>query len=719
MEINQHEGCRLVNAAWELKVNVVSNQLKVSWTERSTGTRMADDGYLYRFTIPSLHGYRVIDQLEHLVCRLLNEQTIEIRGKAAGLEIIHHFTMSCNQPVMEESIQLVNTTEETISLKHIEMGLQKTFTQDPGWHGKPDAVILPELRNQRLTALPFKHAADDLKGMDRSYTFMDLLARPGEEVRTAENLGCMYFPALHRASEGWAWEYELFTLGIFHFSSVHMMYSVIAVEAYPDRAALRFGGAAMVDGEPAILKRIGKGETVQLGLTRFEQVAGKYYETAYAFRAFLDHQGCRFPASFNPPIHWNELYDNPEWNMNCPTRDFQSKTTRSFTYTKAWIEQEAIKAAQYGAEALYLDPGWDTEFGSFLWGEAWLGSEQAFMDEMKDKYGLQVSLHAPVAPWTSQAGFVSSWSKEAYRKDRTGAILEGSLCLGSTSYLDEAAGRLLDHCAKGAGFIMFDGNNWNGGCWNETHGHPVPYEKNDHMEACMELTRRVKMKYPEVWIEMHDMISGGSRTRYTPVYYQYGMEHSYDMRWGYELMWNPLEDLLEGRSLALFYYNLACNVPLYLHIDLKQDNEHGIVFWWYASTCRHLGIGGTHRHPVIAESQKMWMKQYKRLKKFYTQGEFYGSATCPEEAHFHVLPHENALVINLFNLTTAFRDIKGEIDVAVLGLDPDLWYFVPQPNVAMIDGKLKWTRFLPPLGADLLEIWPSDSLGHPSSVQNS
>ena len=34
------------------------------------------------------------------------------------------------------------------------------------------------------------------------------------------------------------------------------------------------------------------------------------------------------------------------------------------------------------------------------------------------------------------------------------------------------------------------------------------------------------------------------------------------------------------------------SLPLYIHIDLRTDNRNALVFWWYASTCRHLGIGG-------------------------------------------------------------------------------------------------------------------------------
>jgi hypothetical protein len=52
-------------------------------------------------------------------------------------------------------------------------------------------------------------------------------------------------------------------------------------------------------------------------------------------------------------------------------------------YTKAIVEKEAQKGRAYSCEALYLDPGWDTDFATFLWGEQWLGPRKQFIEEMK------------------------------------------------------------------------------------------------------------------------------------------------------------------------------------------------------------------------------------------------------------------------------------------------------------------------------------------------
>jgi hypothetical protein len=174
-----------------------------------------------------------------------------------------------------------------------------------------------------------------------------------------------------------------------------------------------------------------------------------------------------------------------------------------------------------------------------------------------------------------------------------------------------------------------------------------------------------------VLIEMHDMLAGGSTERMTPVYYKYGLPGSYDENWGFELMWGSMDDLRSGRARSLYDYNLGCNIPIYLHIDLRKDNEHCVVLWWYASTCRHLGIGGTHASPAVVRAQQNAMNRYRELERFFKRGEFFGIS---EEIHAHVLPRERAMVVNVFNLSDQDREIGGTVPLKELGLDPSGTY---------------------------------------------
>ena len=72
-----------------------------------------------------------------------------------------------------------------------------------------------------------------------------------------------------------------------------------------------------------------------------------------------------------------------------------------------------------------------------------------------------------------------------------------------------------------------------------------------------------------------------------------------------------------------------------------------MMFWWYASTCRHLGFGGKPTDPAVWAAHKNAMKTYLGLKRFYTQGVFYG---LDETIHCHTLPDLGQCVVNCFNI---------------------------------------------------------------------
>ena len=167
-------------------------------------------------------------------------------------------------------------------------------------------------------------------------------------------------------------------------------------------------------------------------------------------------------------------------------------------------------------------------------------------------------------------------------------------------------------------------------------------------------------------------------------------------------MGGPLKYLREGQALSLYYHALGCNVPVYVHIDLADDTIGCPGLWWYASTCRHLGIGGTHPDPAVAEAQKAAMKRYRSLKPFFAEGDFYGAN---EEIHFHVLPERSDVAINLFNLSDRFRTVSGEISIDALGIDLDRWY--DHPRGVRYDHSsrmLQIARDVPPWSAEVLEM---------------
>ena len=91
---------------------------------------------------------------------------------------------------------------------------------------------------------------------------------------------------------------------------------------------------------------------------------------------------------------------------------------RSITFV-ADIREEAAKAKAIGCQALYLDPGWDTLFGSKIWDESRMGTCKYFAEMLRSDYGLKLSLHTPLTGWCDPTAYPT----EMYRMDRFGQRL--------------------------------------------------------------------------------------------------------------------------------------------------------------------------------------------------------------------------------------------------------------------------------------------------------
>ena len=166
-----------------------------------------------------------------------------------------------------------------------------------------------------------------------------------------------------------------------------------------------------------------------------------------------------------------------------------------------------------------------------------------------------------------------------------------------------------------------------------------------------------------------------------------------------------MEDLISGHAIALYYYNLAYGLPLYIHIDLRKDNASAIEFWWNASTCRHLGIGGTHPDPTVQKAHHEAMATYRRLEQLYKAGVFYG---VDEMTHVHTHPTEPAAVINCFNLEDHTVRRTLEIDPVKFGLDPSHAYAITGAAARRGAGRYFIDVEIPSQGHVLLEVMKSD-----------
>jgi hypothetical protein len=130
---------------------------------------------------------------------------------------------------------------------------------------------------------------------------------------------------------------------------------------------------------------------------------------------------------------------------------------------------------------------------------------------------------------------------------------------------------------------------------------------------------------------------------------------------------SPAEYVKNKLALCLYYYNLAYDIPLYMHINLGRDNENALGLWWFASTCRHLGIGNTHPYPKVVKVQQDAMKLYRSLERYYVNGKFVG---LNEYAHLHTLPERSGGVLNLFNVDDKDTVVSCQIPAKELKVNP-------------------------------------------------
>jgi hypothetical protein len=668
---------RLVSGRLALCVQTRDGLNPNSLVDAQTGYAYADSDYAWpggRF--PSLVAEPEISRCAD------GSRSVRFLARLDKLEIEQTFSAPVSATdTIAETIRMRNTGKRPLDTSGFACGFAKRVYSEKGWH--------LDAENTRFTAIPYRRETESGNFCD--FAVPELLWRSGwcGVCPFLVSKGKLYSSAF--GSEAWAWSQGNSALMLLKYNPDAMEWSLLEPVWRGSDMVLRFAGAGQWKlNDPDSASRLEPDASFSWGTTRIQAVPGTWKEAFGVFRGFMDTRGHHFPEDYNPPVHWNELYDNPLWwGPDTPTR-------RAEFYGMKDMIAEAEKAHELGCEALYFDPGWDTSMASSVWDAGRLGAQADFARMLREKYGLAMAFHTPLAAWSD----VAAYPEEARKMNQDGKRSAG-LCSAAPAYLDSKTQRLLELCRNGAAFLMYDGSWFTGECWDPSHGHKLPLTHQEHCDACYELSRRVHEAFPNVLIEQHDPMTGGFNIRQAPTYFLHGKPGSFDELWGYEYMWDPMADLLEGRALSLYYANLAYNIPYYLHIDLRKDNENALVFWWYASTCRHLGVGGKHPDPKVWEAHRAAMREYLRLKPFYTRGVFYG---LDETVHVHTLPgarpEETKAVMNVFNLGTTAIEREIRFRRADIG-------FAPSANLR-VEGALY--RALP--GDDEVAVWvrlPSQS----------
>lgn len=590
-----------------------------------------------------------------------------------------------------ETLSLKNLSAEAVELDDLRLGFSAGLEERPGW---------------RLCAIPFRVQLD---GSRHDYSTEALLA--GIYDNATFSLHDHPEPPLTERerlrSEAWAWfngDRGLLVIKYNNHAIEHSVAGIIddltgplpddlpeddydldgspqrqlpALPASPTGHVLHFGGAGFcLYHEPTGAQFLAPGQEFTFGVTHYLPFTGGLTQAFRLYREFLEARGHTHPHHYDPPVNWNELYDIGWFHSN-PELLQQN-------YTRTALLKEAALARDCGCDVLYLDPGWEVIEGTTLWDEARLGTPASLVETLRKEYNLGLAFRTILRTYRDY------WPHELLVQHAPGEPPQPvpfgdqqmwEPCLCNPTFWQEKLQRILKITQAGVRFLMVDEMDWRGPCWNPEHGHAVPSTPLEHAQAVLRLANEVRKHTPGLSVEVHDPIWPWVTSRYLPTYWGQGQPKTgfFDENWGFEYMWNCIDDLKTGKALALYYYNLGCSVPLYLHITMAADNDACLFFWWAASTVRHLGIGGKHSHPSIEPPERLpaydpeqryqayqaHMRQYQALKPYFVRGVFTGLA---EHLHLHTLPEEEGGVVNVFNLSEQAQEFEFSIPLETLNL---------------------------------------------------
>ena len=466
---------------------------------------------------------------------------VTLKGKSGELEIEQIFTAPAGEPgVIVEVIHLHNLSDNLLDLPGFACGFGKKVHDGQNW--------LSDTAGSRFCDVPYRRHPET--GELCEYTISDLSEKKGW-FSTAQSAIYNRMESNVRGAEGWAWYDAGNTLLISKYNPDAMEWSLLEVMPGTDSAAkekvLRIGGAGRWKlGDPEGAARLSPGTQFTFGETRYQVLDGDWREAYAAFHRYTESKGHRLPAQFDPPVHWNELYDNKLFYNNPPP---DTAENRKKYYQRKDMEIEAEKARELECGCLYLDPGWDTSFGSNIWAEDRLGKQAEFVAWLTDKYGMKLALHTPLAPWSDP----ESYPPGARRMDQAGNRL-GDMCTASPAYTETKVARLKELCKQGAYFLMYDGSWFEGACWDKSHGHSVPSTHQEHVDAILKMQQKLHEAYPKVLIEQHDPMTGPGTPRYVPTYFMHGKPGAFDELWGFEYMIEPLDDIVSAACVFVVLF---------------------------------------------------------------------------------------------------------------------------------------------------------------------
>ncbi|HDH07231.1 MAG TPA: hypothetical protein ENF87_02560 [Thermoproteales archaeon] len=305
------------------------------------------------------YSYRICKESENV--KIANHKVIEGKGfkevvlnvLIGDVEVFHNLIIPNEGCFFDERIKIVNKLDKVLNGRNIGMGF-----------------VLKDGYSFRFTPISFRR--DAITGEIVEYTFDDFFTKKGyNKIIRGERRKINWREETKAfGADGWVINNGRCGLVVAKYSQEYMEFSLIEPLA---KGVICFGGCGVwKDSDPEKVLEIKPGEAFTFGQTRYIFYDGGWKEGFYFFRDFMRSKGHRIPQNYDPPIHWNELYDNPLWWIG------DSAENRRKYYTREHMIEEAEKARELGCEALYLDPGWDTNMGSSIWDEERLGPQKEF-----------------------------------------------------------------------------------------------------------------------------------------------------------------------------------------------------------------------------------------------------------------------------------------------------------------------------------------------------
>ena len=661
---------KLENQYWKFSIN--ENELNYQYVLESKINNViyADEDYHYSILTSGKRGSRYVYLghfgAEHMARKLTSrnihhegEDVLIVEGSFEGtdVKISQKFVLKKKSRWLDEYITFTNLGKKKVRLGYINLGFKKKlFRQYSGWNEHLDEYTLTSIPTRQYFGYGENRKQEFFSAYDLMFgAWID---------KSAEMPGF--------CAEGWLWgnsQGGLLTCNYHPSQMEHSRFQRLS-HTLPGRGAenvdILFGGVSLYDGIPERATILEPNQSYCFGASRYTVYEGNYKDGYYLYRSHLEEHDHKLKANYNPPVHWNELY-NLGWASE--KTGFFVDNKEFEVYTLEQLHEEAELARDIGAECLYLDPGWNITLGSSIWNEERFGPLKEFSRVIHEKYGLKLALHLMMNfEGENEPDEFYLISKKGIRVISDPYINIYCFC-ANKYWVEEKTRRILELAKEGIDFFMFDFTSLSMfmvddlGCFNKEHGHEVPMLRTTHAENIFKVIQNVKKEFPHILIEAHDR---GVQPRH-PLYYQHNLPHSFDENWGFECMWNPMHDLLSGMSTQLFEYNLAYSIPLYLHINENSDNENMLQFWWYASLARHLGIGGlSNKDSAKYKALKEAMSLYKRYKPFFTRGTFYG---IERNIHLHVNEDDKLGIITTYNLSSRIQTIDVQINLLKYGLD--------------------------------------------------